>query len=165
MGVPAWLACIGAIVFFWVLSVLAYPIGTYIFPILSSITAGHVNLMGEYNLWFTYLDWGMVAGLFGLLFFDLYDSWQHPDKTKALVNLIALFVLGWLYSVLIFGVNLFIPWYLGETPIFFTIISSGILPYFFMIFLIFSIVFNVREAPVSMVIITQTRGNLSEGIR
>ena len=160
--IPVAFILLGFIVVVFALLTIVYYIGAPLFTILGNFNA--VINISYFNQLFVFADWGIVAIIFCMLFLDLFESYEKPTRKNALINLGSLLVLGWVWSFAVFGLNTFVPFYKGATPYFFAIISSGYIPFILAIFLMFSIVFNLRPSNQNNIIINNSSSGLSEGI-
>ncbi len=100
------------------------------------------------NTWvnntFTIIDDMVVAVIFIVLIADSMVSWYKPSMAKAFLNVLGIFLLGYINLTFLNLVNGILPFYTGSFPHFYAIISSGAIAFIFYFFMIVSIIFNVR---------------------
>lgn len=143
---PFWLELFAILIGLFLLFLIVYPIGSRIFgdftPLLSH---ANVNLSTWWSGIYVFVDWALVLLMLGGLGVWLMYCWNNPDPEKALVNLGGLLLLGYLNALAIHIINPILPFYAGEMPYFFALISTGFFSFIFYFALIAGIVFNLRE--------------------
>ena len=127
---------IGFLISTFLILTIAYPIGKGV------LTPLHMGAWWDGI--YVWADYGWLAILFGVLIYDTIKSWNEPSQSKAAVNVLSIFGIAYLWAIALNFINPFLPFYQGEMPITFSLLSSGFIPYLILFFLVVSVIFNVR---------------------
>jgi len=132
------------------LSVIAFILATF-FGVLKSSPSSAVSYVGNFygsvfKATFTFLDLSMVLMFFVALFIDIVSSYQNPQLSKAILNVMLIFGLVFLNFLVTYtfaqaynaiGAATFFPVMTG-------FLVGGTKVFIFFIFLVVSTILNVR---------------------
>lgn len=146
---------LGLIVFLFIMFTVLYPVLAIMASVFDSAllpfmhASSGFTFMGFLAQIASSIDLFLVILLFGSLMYATWLSWENPSKSAALIYLLGIFILGYLFVWVNNIINPVLPFYAGELPIMFSMIASGYIALAFFIVLAVNVVFNVRVKPVA----------------
>lgn len=114
------------------------------------IPANTISLPNNLNMIFSIFDYGIFIILLVIGGAYLFESWNNPSKLKAGIAFLAMLILGYINAWTNHVLNFFIPFYQGQTPLFFSMISSGYFPFVLYFILVLAVIFNARDKPITL---------------